>query len=237
MTQWVLSSTLDCVSRMSMNEAFAQRVNSGPDVERTAFFSDAVFAIALTLLAVDIKVPQVPGDELGRAVLEQFPEFAAYLLSFVVTGAYWLSHHRLFRLLSGFTVVLQRLNLALLLLVALIGYAADMIAFYSGQVLGVVIYAAILGLIGVANTSMWIYAGRRGLFQGDVHPQLLAYARTRVAVTPAVFLLSIPIAFLSPAAATFSWSAIVVVNLLFWLLGRRAAAPVATDPYSLDSLD
>ena len=221
---------------MSMNQAFNQRFNSGPDVERTAFFSDAVFAIALTLLAVDIKVPQVPADELGRAVVEQLPEFAAYLLSFVVTAAYWLSHHRLFRLLSGFTVVLQRLNLTLLLLVALIGYAADMIAFYSDQVLGVVVYAVILGLIGVANTAMWIYAGYRGLFQDDVHPQLLAYARTRVAVTPAVFLLSIPIAFLSPAAATFSWGAIVVVNLLFRLLGSRAAAPAETDSKSADSL-
>lgn len=225
MTQWGESTTLDCVSRMSMNQAFARRFNSGPDVERTAFFSDAVFAIAMTLLAVDIKAPQVSGDELGRAVVEQFPEFGAYLLSFVVTAAYWLSHHRLFRLLSGFTVVLQRLNLALLLMVALIGYAADMIAFHGNQVLGVVVYAGILGLIGVVNTSMWIYAGRRGLFRDDVHPRLLAYARTRVAVTPAVFLVSIPIAFLSPAAATYSWAAIVVVNLLFRVLGSRAPAP------------
>ncbi|WP_104162063.1 TMEM175 family protein [Arthrobacter sp. ZGTC212] len=212
------------MSIKSMNEAFAQRVNSGADVERTAFFSDAVFAIAMTLLAVDIKVPRVAGDELGRAVVEQGPEFAAYLLSFVVTAAYWLSHHRLFRLLSGYTVVLQRLNLGLLLMVGLIGYAADMMAFYSDQVLGVVIYATILGLIGVANTTLWVYAGRRGLFQDDIDPQLLAYAQRRVAVTPAVFLLSIPIAFISPTAAALSWAAIVVGNLIFRFLGRRAAA-------------
>ncbi|MCC9198244.1 TMEM175 family protein [Arthrobacter sp. zg-Y820] len=68
---------------------------------------------------MDIKVPQVPGDDLRPAVVEQLPESAAYLLSFVVTAAYWLSHHRLFRLLSGFTVGLQRLNLTLLLFVAL----------------------------------------------------------------------------------------------------------------------
>jgi uncharacterized membrane protein len=237
MTRKARPATLDCVSRMSMNQAFARRFNSGPDVERTAFFSDAVFAIAMTLLAVDIKVPQVPGDELGRAVVEQFPEFGAYLLSFVVTAAYWLSHHRLFRLLSGFTVVLQRLNLALLLLVALIGYAADMIAFHGDQVLGVVAYAAILGLIGVVNTAMWLYAGHRGLFQDDVHPRLLAYARTRVAVTPAVFLLSIPIALLNPAAATYSWTAIVVVNLLFRVLGSRAPAPAEIGAPPDDSLD
>jgi len=126
--------------------------------------------------------------------------------------------------LSGYTVVLQRLNLGLLLMVALIGYAADMMAFHSDQVLGVVIYATILGLIGVANTALWVYAGRRGLFQDDIDPQLLAYAQRRVAVTPAVFLISIPIAFISPAAGALSWAAIVVGNVAFRFLGRKTAA-------------
>ena len=213
------------VAGENMNRRFARRVNSGPDLERTMFFSDAVFAIAMTLLAVDIKVPQVPADELGAAVAAQLPEFGAYVLSFTVTAAYWLSHHRLFRLLKGFTGRLQQLNLVLLLFVALLGYATDMLAFYGDEVLGVVIYAAALGLIGTANTGLWVYCRRVGLFRDDVDPRLPAFAQVRAPVTPLVFLVSIPIAVLwSAQAAVWSWLGILVLNGLTHLLGRRHAA-------------
>ena len=73
------------------SSSFKRGLDSGPDTERTMFFSDAVFAIAMTLLAVDIKAPDVPPDQLGQAILEQRPEFFAYALSFAVAGAYWLA--------------------------------------------------------------------------------------------------------------------------------------------------
>ena len=198
-----------------------RRLDSGPDLERTMFFSDAVFAIAMTLVVVDIKAPQVPPDELGRAVLEQGQEFFAYALSFAVAGAYWLSHHRLFRLLKGFTGGLQRLNLLLLFFVALLAYATDMLALHDDTSLGVVIYALALGLIGSVNTLMWGYCHRHGLFRDDVNPGLLRYARVRAPITPAVFLLSIPIALLSPSAAELSWLSILVISLGLRLWGRR----------------
>ena len=198
-----------------------RRLDSGPDLERTVFFSDAVFAIAMTLVAVDIKAPQVPADDLGRAVLEQRQEFIAYALSFAVAGAYWLSHHRLFRLLKGFTGGLQRLNLLLLFFVALLAYATDMLALHDDTSLGVVIYAAALGLIGSVNTLMWSCCRRHGLFRDDVNPGLLRYARVRAPITPAVFLLSIPIALISPSAAELSWLSILVINLALRLAGRR----------------
>ncbi|MER1997191.1 MAG: TMEM175 family protein [Arthrobacter sp.] len=202
-------------------DPFRRRLDSGPDLDRTMFFSDAVFAIAMTLLAVDIKAPDVPADQLGRAVLQQRPEFFAYALSFAVAGAYWLSHHRLFRLLKGFTGGLQRLNLLLLFFVALLAYATDMLALHDDTSLGVVIYALALGLIGSVNTLMWSYCRRRGLFRDDVNPGLLQYARVRAPITPAVFLLSIPIALVSPSAAEYSWLSILVINLGLRLAGRR----------------
>ena len=146
-----------------------RRLDSGPDIERTMFFSDAVFAIAMTLLAVDIKAPDVPAGQLGQAILDQRPEFFAYALSFAVAGAYWLSHHRLFRLLKGFTGGLQRLNLLLLFFVALLAYATDMLALHDDTSLGVVVYALALGLIGSVNTLMWSYCRRHGLFRDDVN--------------------------------------------------------------------
>jgi len=206
-------------------DPFSRRFDSGPDLDRTMFFSDAVFAIAMTLLAVDIKVPQVPADQLGHAILDQRQEFFAYALSFAVAGAYWLSHHRLFRLLKGYTGGLQRLNLLLLFFVALLAYATDMLALHDDQPLGVVIYAGALGLIGTVNYWLWIYCGRRGLFRDDVDPRLLAYARVRAPITPIVFLLSIPIAFISPSAAELSWLSILVINRALQWWGRARLAP------------
>ncbi|WAP51818.1 TMEM175 family protein [Arthrobacter sp. ATA002] len=209
----------------NMHKSYTRRITSGSDVERTTFFSDAVFAIAMTLVAVDIKIPQVPDGDLGRAVAEQWPEFAAYLLSFAVAGTYWLSHHRLFRLLKGFTAGLQRLNLVLLFFIGLLSYATDMLAFHSDQVIGVVIYAATLGLIGAANTSLWLYAGRQRMFKDDVDARLITYARVRAPVTPAVFLLSIPVAFLNPLAGILIWLAIPLINLGLRLWGRKLPGP------------
>lgn len=206
-------------------DPFRRRLDSGPDLDRTIYFSDAVFAIAMTLLAVDIKVPQVPADQLGQAILEQRREFFAYALSFAVAAAYWLSHHRLFRLLKGYTGGLQRLNLLLLFFVALLAYATDMLAVHDDQPLGVVIYAAALGLIGTVNYWLWIYCGRSGLFRDGVDPRLLAYARVRAPITPAVFLASIPLAFLSPSAAELSWLSILVINLALRRWGRGRLAP------------
>lgn len=210
-----------------MNHAYTRRVSSGEDVERTTFFSDAVFAIAMTLVAVDIKIPQVPDGDLGRAVAEQWPEFVAYLLSFTVAGTYWLSHHRLFRLLKGFTAGLQRINLMLLFFIGLLSYATDMLAFHNDDVLGVVIYAATLGLIGAANTWLWLYAGHRNMFKEDVDPRLLTFARVRAPVTPVVFFVSIPIALLNPVAGILTWLAIPVANLVLRLWGRTLPDPAA----------
>ncbi|WP_289603711.1 TMEM175 family protein [Arthrobacter sp. zg-Y877] len=206
---------------VSRNQLYRREFNSGPDVDRTAFFSDAVFAIAMTLLAVGIQVPRVPADQLGEAVAGQFREFAAYALSFVVTAAYWLSHHRLFRSLRGFTQSLQRLNLLLLLFVALIGYATDVLAFYADEAVGVAIYAGLLGLTGTVDTLMWLYCSRRGLFRDGLPPELLRTAWIRAGIAPAVFLLSIPIAFLDEDVAKYSWLAMVVINLLVGIHDRR----------------
>ena len=213
---------MDPVAGLSRNEIFRREFSSGPDVDRTAFFSDAVFAIAMTLLAVEIQVPQVHDRELGRAVAGQLPQFLAYVLSFVVTGAFWQSHHRMFRVLRGFTSGLQRLNLVLLLFVALIGYATDMLAFYGHTALGVAVYAGALGIIGAVDSLMWLYCSRQGLFREGYDARLLARAWLHAGIAPAVFLLSVPVAFLfGPDAAKLSWLAILAIEVPLNFRGRK----------------
>ncbi|CEA06938.1 hypothetical protein BN1051_00243 [Arthrobacter saudimassiliensis] len=205
----------------SRNRIFREEFSSGDSLDRTASFSDAIFAVAMTLLAVGIDVPRVPAAELPGAVADQLPQFGAYALSFVVTGAYWLSHHRMIRVLSGYTPAFQRLNLLLLLFVALIGYATDMLVFHGDQFLGLAIYAGTVALIGGVDALMWLYCKRRHLFKPQYDERLLGTAWQHAAVAPLVFLLSVPIALASPTAAQLSWLAIPAVNIVLGLLGSR----------------
>ena len=195
--------------------------SSGTSLDRTAGFSDAIFAVAMTLLAVSIEVPEVKPEDLAHAVAAQLPEFGAYALSFIVTGFYWLSHHRMLRVLRGYTGGFQRLNLLLLLFVAMIGYATDVLVFYGDQFLGVAIYAGTMTLIGGTDALLWLYCRNRQLFNPAYAARGLNIAWQHAAVAPLVFLLSIPIALISPAAAQYCWLAILVANVAQGRSARR----------------
>lgn len=197
---------------VSTYQRFTRWASAGTGTERAAFFSDAVFAISLTLLAVEIKVPDVSGDELPGAIAEQVPHFLAYVLSFAVIGAYWMTHHRLFNLLRRFDGNLLRLNLLVLLLVALVGYATGVLVGYGDRTAGVIIYAAVMAAIGFAQVSLWVYAWRGGLMNGELERDLYEYMRNRSLVVPIVFLLSVPLALWDADAAKYWWIAILVLD-------------------------
>ena len=197
----------------SVYSRFRDWVSTGTDTERTAFFSDAVFAIAMTLLAVEIQVPNVPAEDLSHALREQVPEYLAFALSFAVVGAAWMSHHRMFRLLDRYDATLQRINLLTLLFVALVSYGTGVLAAYADQSAAVILYAAIVAALSLAHLAMWQYAWSRGMFVDGLDPALFGYLRARGAVVPAVFLASIPVALVSPDGAKYLWIAIAVLEV------------------------
>ena len=88
-------------------------------LERMILFSDAVFAIAITLLIIEIKIPHfddaITQQQLANALLKKLPEFLGFILSFVVIGQFWISHHRLFGYIMDYTPKLLWLNLLMLL--------------------------------------------------------------------------------------------------------------------------
>src|SRR5919197_2493902 len=95
---------------------------SRSDVERIAFFSDAVFAIAMTLLVVQLSVPTGPAGELGHTLRARGSKFFAFGLSFLVIGQYWLAHHRVFRHIRRYDLGLLWLNLLWLLAIAFLPF-------------------------------------------------------------------------------------------------------------------
>jgi len=148
-------------------EEHAQRGLRGGRMEA---FSDGVFAIAITLLVLDLEVPGDTGEGLLRGLLEQWPSYLAYVVSFATVGAVWLGHLAVTGFLHHADVWLLRLNLLLLLLVAALSFPTRLlaggIASEGDARVATVTYGIVLLAVAGALSTLWRYAVRQGL----VHP-------------------------------------------------------------------
>lgn len=133
-------------------------------LERLILFSDAVFAIAITLLIIEIKVPELHGEELTEQHLLQklahlIPKFIGFIISFVIIGLYWTIHHRLFGFVKNFNGGLLWLNIFFLMAIVLMPFTTALYSEYALQnvVSPVIIYACNLIFIGIMNFSLWRY--------------------------------------------------------------------------------
>ncbi len=132
------------------------------ETARIEAFSDGVFAIAITLLILELRVP--PGlarPRLAAALLAEWPSYAAFLVSFATIGIMWLNHHRLFTLIRRATHTLMLLNTLLLLGVTAVPFPTALVADYlghDGAVLAAAVYCGWFVLIAVAFNLLWGYA-------------------------------------------------------------------------------
>lgn len=179
------------------------------DLSRIVAFTDGVMAVAITLLVLNIKVPELPtgsGErELVDALYDLLPTLAAYALSFALIGRFWVLHHRLFETLRAFDSILMALNLLFLALIALVPFSTELSDRYGKQSVA----AAVFGLtIGLAALVHWVMA-RYSLRQGFVHERHLARldaeASRAALLISGTFLLSVPFAFVAPEAAQLLW--------------------------------
>jgi len=181
----------------------------GNEIEfsRIVAFSDGVFAIAITLLVLAIAVPeQLRGESLGEALWAQREDLIAYALSFAVIGRFWLVHHRFFGEVTGFDNRLLAINIFYLAWIVLIPFSSEVLGDHGGEEAAIVLYAA--NLSGVVLVGLWLVADahRAGLTSTDAashHEQ-----RYRAIYIAAVFLASIPVAFVAPGIASLMWLAL-----------------------------
>src|SRR5947207_3057718 len=107
-------------------------------------FSDGVFAIVITLLVLDVHLPDVPASELGNALWAIAPRIIAYATSFLLTGLYWFSHHRSMEVLQRTDGALLWMNTVLLLLVSFIPFPTSLLGRYLFEPLPIVLYGGTL---------------------------------------------------------------------------------------------
>jgi uncharacterized membrane protein len=162
-------------------------------LERMVFFSDAVFAIVITLLILDIRLPP-SSVRLGEAetlamLRDLMPKFVAYLLTFCVVGLIWLGHHRKFLSIRNYDAGLLRLNLLQLLVVCFIPFAASVIS-ESPTRTAWMLYCLTMVVAELMSGLLWAYAERRALVIADVPRWVARQNLYEPLKTCAVFVLS-----------------------------------------------
>ena len=203
------------------------------EYDRVVFFSDAIFAIAITLLVVDLQVPDVPRLQSGQQLRESLPQMAGFVLSFAVIGLYWLAHHGLFRYIKGLNRQLILLNLLFLGCIAFLPYPTSLLSAAGDQVPATLFYAASIVAAGLAEAAVWLYAMHiRELALPGVPRSVRRWVLLRILMPPAVFLLSIPVAIFQPAPAKYLW-------LLLFPAGAvlRRLEPPEADPATAERGD
>jgi uncharacterized membrane protein len=178
-------------------------------LERIVFFSDAVFAIAITLLALEIRLPAseslLTDSQLFEKLTGIWYRYLGYFLSFMVIGVFWMAHHRKFRLIAHYDGRLMLLNLLMLMVVAFIPFPTSLISEYPGRT-ATIFYALTMIMGELLLGLIWWHASHKNHL---IDSSLDAKVRRRQFITPLatslVFVLSIGIAFISPDLAKLSW--------------------------------
>jgi uncharacterized membrane protein len=169
---------------------------------RLEAFSDGVFAIAITLLVLEIDVPEAGHGELWRALLEQWPSYAAYLVTFLVIGIQWVNHHRLFELVGRVDRTLLFLNLFLLLFVAIFPFPTALLAEHIRVPEDASVAAAVYSATAFGNAIAWNVLWRwivrdARLLHADIDAESARGTRRRFAVGIVVYGATIGLSFVN----------------------------------------
>ena len=197
-------------------------------LERIVFFSDAVFAIAITLLAIELRVPDLPAGQTDATFLEALadvlPALFAFVLSFTVIAAFWVGHYRTFRYVVDADGRLVAINFAFLFCIAILPFPTSIIARQGDLPSATIIYAAFGVATGALSTLLWVYPSRIAhLVSPTVTPSIARYVTYRAAVIPVMFALSIPVALVAPMLAWVMWFAAAPVQALVTRRYRMSA--------------
>ncbi|MFG2894757.1 TMEM175 family protein [Streptomyces sp. NPDC048248] len=202
-----------------MNGHLRVRDDEG-DASRLLALSDGVFAIAMTLLALDITLPSgLDPAGFERALADVTPNLWAYALSFVVIGAFWRGHHQIFQYVRKVDGIVIRLGLLNLGLIALMPFPTTLLAEYGDQSQSVAVYSGAVAAMGAAQLALTIVVWKRPWLGSEALPDPVARNDVAdLAWTVLVFVVAVPLAFVSPTGAKLWW---VVLLPLKTMTGRR----------------
>jgi uncharacterized membrane protein len=183
---------------------------------RLEMFSDAVLAIAITLLVLEIKMPHLEsarsGPEAWRALISLWPRFAGYLLSFFFIAVFWVNHHRFFLRIRRVDDGLVWWNVALLLSLSFIPFPTAVIGEYPLNPVPILFFAGVFMLAGIVFNMMWRHARARDLYHDWVARADVAHVVRWGLLGPILYAFA---GLLSLASPIPSWILLILIPFLF----------------------
>jgi TMEM175 potassium channel family protein len=207
-----------CLASPSRARSSIRERRHALNTNRTEAFSDGVFAIAATLLVLELKIPHVEPGGLSEALLESWPSYATYVVSFLTIGIIWVNHHAVMERIKNVNRPLLFLNLVFLMAVAAIPFPTALLADYlqagHDERLASAIYGTTMALMGVTFGLIWAYAVfSDDLLHDKIDPDRARRSLLMFAAGNPLYLLAIGVSFLSAELAL----AIYALLALFYL--------------------
>ena len=186
---------------------------------RTEAFSDGVFAIAITLLVLEIGIPASEFDDLWSAIFHEWPAYLGYATSFLTIGGLWLAHHGIFRRLRYANNAVMRINLLLLMAVSFLPYptklVAEAIRDESAERAAAIFYGLCLLAIALLFSALWGAVARdRELLRPEVRDEEVNAILRAASPSIGFYAAAIGLAIVAPRAAAFGYLVIAVAGIL-----------------------
>jgi uncharacterized membrane protein len=201
------------------------RSESTGSPERLRTLADGVFAIVMTLLVLELGVEEIAktsaNKELIHGLLEMWPKFLIYGLSFLILGIFWVIHHVLFDFIKRNDTPLIWLNILFLMFVALIPFSTSLFGKFGAKQITALIYGVNMLLLFNSGWAIWAYAtGKHRLVDSDLDPDLIKGGSLMGLVYTLIIIPAIVMSFIKPIVSFYIYIFIVIVFITSTALGR-----------------
>ena len=186
---------------------------------RIEALTDGIFAIAMTLLVLNLALPQAGNADLVNLLRGQTGIFVNYAMSFVILALFWMGHHRQFHFIKQTDGTLLWINIFALMFVALVPFSTSLIGDYASEQLASFFFASNIFIVGMLSLSNWVYAtkGHR-LVDHSLTPQRIALLKKRGAVAPLVSAIVMGSSFVDPQMCFYAF---LLIPILLGVLAHR----------------
>ncbi|HEX7363624.1 MAG TPA: TMEM175 family protein [Dehalococcoidia bacterium] len=191
---------------------------------RLEALTDGIFAIAMTLLVLTLTLPDNTTTRLplSQLIVEQWPKFFNYALSFLLLAVFWIVHHRQFHFIRRTNSSHLWINIGILMFVALVPFTTDVVGDYSGHTPAEILFSSNLLILGLLFLLNWWYAcWHHRLVAPDLDREIILRGIRRSSITPIVALISIVLSLFIPRWALTVYMLIPVIELHAWFRDHR----------------
>jgi uncharacterized membrane protein len=187
-------------------------------LEHLVAFSDAVFAFALTLMAMTIGIPDLESSlseqQLTENLYEMIPQVEGYIISFAIIALFWISYHEVFNHIRGSHISIVYLNLIFLLLITILSISTSLVVSFDRYQISFVIYYTIVIITSGLILLIWWYALKIKAVSENTHPSYKKGLLAKLGMLPIIFSLALLTSFISLDLAQYFWLIIIPVHMV-----------------------